>query len=142
MDRVQEVLCNFLKKHPSSDVVEVTVDTSVGSGGDLVPYLNLWAFQLQGGQNLDAALQQADDEEAMDFLYDVLDQRGSFSLEHEIGRLYPHWPEQIHEGDRALRRELRTVLETFPAGMAPHTHVFFHHVDGFPLWDLREPEME
>ena len=60
------------------------MDTSVGGGGDLVPYLNLGAFQLQRDQNLDDAIQEADDEEQMGFLYNILDPKGSLSLDTRL----------------------------------------------------------
>lgn len=130
MSDVATFFSAFAKAHPTADLIEATIDTTL-TGGDTVPHLNLWAWRVDGA-TLDEAMRQATDNDDLGFLYDVLGAAGEQCFEFPLSEFYPQWPEGLQDGDEAIAAALRGAK----AASGTSARVYFHYVDEMPLAEI------
>lgn len=119
---------HFIETYRDADLLEAVIDTSVGG-----PYLNLWACRVHDGADLDDALRQVNATGDGGFLEAIVDELDSSSFQIRLAQVYPHWPDDLEQGDRTVIR----LLDAASAGLPATTRVLFHHVDVWPAVVIR-----
>ena len=130
---LEESLREFISSNSSADLIEAVVDSTVGPEDSFVPVLNLWAWKVTSGQNLQDALQKVTDTEDEDFLEDILEEISSQSC--ELADFYPDWPENLGEGDMKVLQLLKSSVGS-PSTLSDKTAFLFRHIGAWPPVDV------
>ncbi len=132
---IDDVLTRFLAANCESDLIEVVIDTSVavGDGQEMVPYLNLWAFNVAKDRDLVSVLKEVANTENWGYLEDAVQERDSSIFEISLQSFYPRWPEDFDEGNERIV----SVLVSAAKRLCSETACLFHHVDAWPPIDLK-----
>jgi len=125
MQKVTDFLEQFGAK---ATLFEFTIDTSVGDSGEFTPFLNLWAFKADP-ERFTNAMKSAEENDDINFLYDVVEEVGVSNFEVPLDSFFPDWPENLEEGEAKLKQSLADLVKQ--SGF--QGDVYFHHVDTLPL---------
>lgn len=135
---IDKSIAEFLSAYRNSDIMEAVIDTSVDRTAakgsyTTVPYLNLYALNVFAGRNVKEALRKVAETADWGFWEDITEEQGTSDCEISLSHLYPHWPEDLDEGDRKVIHILTALKEILSA----QTLFLFHHIDAWPPLDIR-----
>ena len=138
LNDIHDAVSRFLSANRESHLIEAVIDTSVSSAstGDsykVVPYLNLWAFNVTKGRDLIAALREVAIAGDWGYLEDVVQERDSSTFDISLQKIYPHWPNDFVNGNRKIVNILMPTAKL----LSSQTIYLFHHIDVWPPIDLK-----
>ena len=135
---IYNAISQFLRTYHASHLIQAIIDTSISSAskGDnykIVPYLNLWAFNVAKGRDLAAALREVANTDDWGRLEDAVQEQGSSCFEISLQSVYPRWPADIDNGNDKIVKILMSAAKL----LSSETIFLFHHIDVWPPIDLK-----
>jgi hypothetical protein len=136
-DDVDDAITRFLSANRECRLIEAVIDTSVAKDGGgesfkIVPYLNLWAFNISKNGDLKSALGQVAITDDWGFLADIVQEQDSSTFDISLEAIYPHWPGDLENGNEKIVNYLMSTAKLLSA----ETLYIFHHIDCWPPIDL------
>ncbi len=136
-DDIDDAITSFLSANHECDLIEAVIDTSVANDGggesyNIVPYLNLWGFNISKNKNLKSALGQVAITDDWGFLADIVQEQDNSTYDISLEAVYPLWPNDLENGNEKIVNILMSKAKL----LSPETLYLFHHIDDWPPIDL------
>lgn len=136
-DDIDDAITSFLSANHECHLIEAVIDTSVAKDGggesyNIVPYLNLWAFNISKNKNLKSALGQVANTGDWGFLADIVQEQDNSTYDISLEAVYPLWPNDLENGNEKIVNILMSKTKL----LSPETLYLFHYIDSWPPIDL------